>query len=144
MFNFFSEKIVNDMFYSNKSNHIDPNRWYYESWYALYMGHGLHSTSCTIKHLRNSSLYTSTLFVEPHATPVTANPLFRAIAIPNKIPHFGHVTALSSSESFWKESHYLLLNLYERNHLHHVNSTTDAKLQGHHQFLSLEYYSSLI
>ena len=108
----------------------------------MIMSHGMHygswstrhSTSFTIKHLRNSSLYTSTLFVEPHATPVTANPLFRAIAIPK----------LSSSESSWKESHYLLLNLYERNHLHHLNSTTDAKLQGHYQFLSLEYHSSLI
>ena len=45
------------------------------------MGHSLHSTSFTIKHLRNSSLYTSTLFVESDATPVTANSLFRAITI---------------------------------------------------------------
>ena len=63
------------------------------------MGHSLHSTSFTIRHLRNSSLYTSTLFVELHATPVTADPLFRAITIP-------HTTfqALFSSESSWKKS----------------------------------------
>ena len=100
------------------------------------MGHGLHSTSFTIKkHLRNSSLYTSTRFVEPHATPVTANPLFRAIAIPI-VPHFGHIAALYLLLNLLD---YLLLNLYERNHLHHLNLTTDSKLQGqHHQFLSLE------
>ena len=41
----------------------------------------------------------------------------------------------------------LLLNLLKRNHhclhLHHLNLTTDAKLQWHHQFLSFEYCSLL-
>lgn len=36
-----------------------------------------------MKHLRHSSLYICTLFVEPLVTPITTNPLLRAVGIPN-------------------------------------------------------------
>ena len=35
MFNFFSEKMLTIC--STTTNHIDPNRWCYESWYALWV-----------------------------------------------------------------------------------------------------------
>ena len=107
------------------------------------MGHGLHSTSFTIKHLIGTLLFIPVYFLLNHMQHLSQQIHFSELS-PYLIPHFGHIAALSSSESSWKESHYLLLNLYERNHLNHLDSTTDAKLQGHHQFLSLEYYSSLI
>ena len=45
------------------------------------MSQHLYSTSFTIKHLWDSSLYACTLFVEPYATPITTDPFLQAIAI---------------------------------------------------------------
>ena len=47
------------------------------------MSQHLYSTSFTIKHLWHSSLYVCTLFVEPHAIPITTDRFLQASAIPN-------------------------------------------------------------